>query len=234
MKVYTYFEEIRFQNQSELLKLWEESWHKQGFSPVILSRLDASKSADYQNFDSELRAITLKITNKSITKYETACFMRWLAFSTQKEEMFYVSDYDVINHSFKPIEPINKLHFMDGVCPCLVSGKPSQFRIFCQDLISMWREDPADYIQKYKHYNLKGFHDQGFLALCFEKLNKKNYAISKNRDNGLLGTPKYTDFLSKQLIHYGSYPTSIYCQKNNLQFDSLQKFRIAEKHFHNL
>ena len=156
-----------------------------------------------------------------------------MAYSTQKEEKFYVSDYDVINHSFKPVDPIDKLHFMDGTCPCFASGTASQFSIFCQDVITIIRENIDFFIKKYEEYNFIHLHDQSFFYIYKEKFNKETYELSRNRTNGLLGTPAEEDFLKKQIIHYGSYPSKIFCEKNNLENSREQRVNIAEKNYLN-
>ena len=50
MKIYTYYEDVGFKKQLELIEVWEESWRKQGFDPIVLNREDAKKSPLYQKY----------------------------------------------------------------------------------------------------------------------------------------------------------------------------------------
>ena len=45
MKIYTYYEEINFPQQKEMLELWRESWSKMGFETIVLGEEDAKKVA---------------------------------------------------------------------------------------------------------------------------------------------------------------------------------------------
>ncbi|NCV54231.1 MAG: hypothetical protein EBW59_05550, partial [Betaproteobacteria bacterium] len=49
---------------------------------------------------SEMRRIYNEITGKQINAYGMSCWFRWLAYATQADEKFYVSDYDAININF--------------------------------------------------------------------------------------------------------------------------------------
>lgn len=166
MKIYTYYENIKFKQQNELLKLWEMSWKKMGFEPIILGLKDAKKSSKYSEFCEKMRLIFKKITNKNLSSYGLSCFIRWLAYSTveNKEERFFVSDYDVFNSGkWKTSHPIkNKLHFYDSACPCLASGNAQEFGQLCDAFfdVTMKRLDVLQ--AKASHY-----HDQEFFMYNF-------------------------------------------------------------------
>ena len=123
MKIYTYYENINFKQQDELVELWKESWTNNGFDPIVLSLEDAKKSEYYDEFVYQLKALSHEVTGHPLTNYGLSCYLRWLAYSTQEEtESFLVSDYDIINKQFTPVklnEPKDRLCFMDGKCPCL-------------------------------------------------------------------------------------------------------------------
>ena len=50
MKIYTYYEDVGFNYQTELIEVWRKSWSKQGFIPVVLNRIDAQKSPLYEKY----------------------------------------------------------------------------------------------------------------------------------------------------------------------------------------
>ena len=55
MKIYTYYEEINFPQQKELLELWALSWQEMGFEPITLNINDAKKSPEYDLFVDKMR-----------------------------------------------------------------------------------------------------------------------------------------------------------------------------------
>ena len=109
MKIYTYYEEINFPQQKEMLELWRESWSKMGFETIVLGEEDAKKSPDYDLFVRKMQFIFNEITGQELSSYGLSCFVRWLAYSTveNKQEKFLVSDYDVINSGgWKTSDPL--------------------------------------------------------------------------------------------------------------------------------
>ena len=167
MKVYTYYENINFKHQDELITLWENSWRARGFEPIILTKRDAEKADFYKEFVAEITMLHQEIAGKPLSKYGLSCWVRWLAYSSQVEEKFYVGDYDVINHNFKPIEPENILHLMDGCCPCFASGTSSQFLNLCKKIIDITEQNKKEYIEIYKKRKFQHFHDQEFFCLYY-------------------------------------------------------------------
>ena len=166
MKIYTYYQDIKFNQQNELLDLWKISWEKMGFTPIVLNLDDAKKDPRYQDFCKKMKFIFAKITGKKLNPYGLSCFVRWLAYSTveNKEERFFVSDYDVINSGkWKTWHPItNKLHFYDADCPCLASGNAQEFGQLCDAFFDVTMNRLTALQAKANHY-----HDQEFFMYNF-------------------------------------------------------------------
>ena len=60
MKIYTYYEDINFNKQNELLELWKLSWSRHGYEPIVLNLEDAKKHSYFETLDTEIRSIILK------------------------------------------------------------------------------------------------------------------------------------------------------------------------------
>jgi len=166
MKIYTYYEDINFKQQNELLDLWKISWEKMGFTPIVLGLEDARKSPRYEDFCKKMKFIFAKITGKKLSNYGLSCFVRWLAYANieDKESRFFVSDYDVINSGkWQTWHPItNKLHFYDSACPCLASGNAQEFNQLCNAFFDVTMNRLTTLQDKANHY-----HDQEFFMYNF-------------------------------------------------------------------
>lgn len=228
MKVYTYHEEIKFKHQNQLLEFWKKSWERQGFLPIVLTRSDAESHPDYENFVNKIKVLHKKITEKELTQYGLACWLRWMAYAMQKEEKFYVSDYDVINHSFKPKEPENVLHLMDSACPCVASGTASQFNNLCKDFITISEENIQEFIEIYKKQKCTCFHDQDFFVIC-NVMNKPVVKMTRER-RSFLGAPQEEAFWEKQLVHYAHSLCKSYCEQRAIVFNEQERCNIIEKY----
>lgn len=236
MKIYTYYEDINFSQQNELLELWKLSWEQEGFEPIILGIKDAKKSSKYSEFCEKMRFIFKKITNKKLSAYGLSCFVRWLAYSTveNEEERFFVSDYDVFNSGkWKTWHPItNKLHFYDAACPCLASGNAQEFGQLCDAFFDITMER-LDVLQaKANHY-----HDQEFFMYNFmpqENVNaeelwiKYNMFFSRRRCEDV--APFGTDCDKKvRAFHVSHHNTTMIKDKNSEKYQNqnLNQVRLS-------
>jgi len=169
MKIFTYYQNIDFDSQLPILKLWEKSWKKQGFDAAILTPRDARQSPYYYGFLKKIRLIHKNITGYDISQYGISCYVRWLAYSTLKHtEPFLVSDYDVINKGFTAEdvkESEEKINFLDRYCPCLAYGTSLQFLDFCKDIITFSDENLEKLKKEYTAKERACYHDQEFLVL---------------------------------------------------------------------
>jgi len=209
MKIYTYYQKIEpnetrtFTGQEDLIDLWKTSWSRQGYEPIVLSLEDAKKHSYFDTLNSEIRSIFKEITNREINDYGMSCWFRWLAYATQENEKFYVSDYDAINVNFSITEPSDKLHLMDGHCPCFASGNPLQFENLCKSFINISNERIDILKQQADHY-----HDQNFFLLNINShfndsakdlMNQLNILISQDRQT--LVSPYLEDCVAP-IIHF--------------------------------
>lgn len=210
MKIYTYYEDIKFRNQEKLIDVWERSWRNQGFDPIVLSRSDAEKNNLFQEFEIKMQELHTEIMGKPVMGYGMSCYYRWLAYGgLADDEAFYVSDYDIINRSWSAREPINRLHLMDADCPCLASGTAKQMQRLCKLFLSV-TEERLDYLRGKPQ---PWYHDQEFFTFNFTSAHnakcsklKMSEGIILTRDRDWMGAtydPK--EGSTCELIHFSHY-----------------------------
>lgn len=189
MKIYTYYQNINHSLQNELIDLWKFSWSRQGYDPIVLNLEDAKKHLYFETLDTEMRKISNEITGKQITDYGMSCWFRWLAYATQTEEKFYVSDYDAINVNFPITEPNDKLHLMDNDCPFFASGTPSQFENLCKAFAEVSNERIEILKEKTNHYHDQEFFHYNFMPNLNPSANQLriDHNILMTRDRSKLG-----------------------------------------------
>jgi uncharacterized C2H2 Zn-finger protein len=161
VKVYTYYSEIHFSDQAELISVWKKSWERWGFEPVVLSAADAERHPYYNCFKEIVRDQSRR-AGFALGAYGEACWMRWLAYAALGEsESFIVCDYDVMNRNFPVPEKLpGGLVFWDGACPCVASGNSEDFLRFCKSVELL---DMECFLEAHKK-PIPHFHDQEFLC----------------------------------------------------------------------
>lgn len=55
MKIFTYYENINFKHQDEIVQLWKKSWEQQGFEAIVLTLEDAKKNPYYEEFTTSVK-----------------------------------------------------------------------------------------------------------------------------------------------------------------------------------
>jgi hypothetical protein len=215
MKIYTYHEDFGFKQQQELIRLWHLSWYNLGFEPIVLGIDDARKHREFEKFNNEMKNIcnNIKSPNKQHKvddQYVLSCHRRWLAYSTQEHEPFLVSDYDVINLNLKHNDEliknlsINKVHFLNNLCPCLAFGTPRSFENFAKDLLTK----SNDNLINKKKWDGQLYHDQEVLLqneIYFRQSNNYNFSNDAN--------------LWRKLKHYSHNYTMLF---KNMDVDKLR------------
>jgi len=186
MKIYTYYQDINFSDQNELIDLWKLSWSRQGYEPIVLNLADAKRHPYFDTLNTEMRRIFKEITNKKIGEYGMSCWFRWLAYATQEDEKFYVSDYDAININFPITEPSNTLHLMDTDCPFLASGTPKQFENLCKAFVEVSNQRIDILKQQADHY-----HDQDFFHFNFMSQNNDSAEDLRNNHKIIFTRDRY-------------------------------------------
>lgn len=228
MKVYTYYEDINFQHQTKLLALWKRSWEKHGFEAIVLGRMDAEKHPYFSEFEAKLHELHQLISNKPLGRYGLSCWLRWLAYSAQVEEKFYVCDYDVINHNFYPTQPENDLCLLDGDCPCIASGSPSQFYDLCLKFVETPNQNMEKFSQLYREHNFVHYHDQEFFSICLKQ--NRDFIKATRKREVFFGIPGEGEFWKKQLVHYGHNLCHRMCDSMNVRFDEEARCNIIEQY----
>ena len=163
MKIYTYYEDINFSAQHELIDLWKISWSQQGFDPIVLTlknALNAKMHDEYIDFVTRVH----KNIGSEIEGYCLAAQREIVAFTTIDEPSF-ISDYDVMNINFSPPDYVDNLvHWRDGRCTCFASGGSSGW----VDYINFLYKNEEKITNGCKETKLKTgqcqFHDQDFLV----------------------------------------------------------------------
>lgn len=201
-KIYTYFEELGGEDQTEILNLWKQSWEQNGFEAIILNKSNAESSPYYEEFLGGVEKIHMDICGNRLSKYGLSCYLRWLAYSTQEEsESFFVSDYDVVNRCLSPgdiNEPIDKITFLDRYCPCFAIGTKNQFLSFCKDIVLYSNQNKQFLKKEYKRKGYTSYHDQDFLSLNYGKL---DYNICSARKYVALYTKDYKTLNKYKVFH---------------------------------
>jgi hypothetical protein len=230
VKIYTYYQDINHSSQQELIDLWKISWSRQGYDPIVLNSEDAKKHFYYETLNSEMRRIFKEITNQEIGKYGMSCWFRWLAYATQKEEKFYVSDYDAINVNFPLTEPSNKLHLMDADCPFLASGTPKQFENLCKAFVAVSNERIEILKQQAHHY-----HDQEFFQYNFTAQQNDSYKQLQNKHNILMTRDRseFAGYIDPVKNKISAGPNIGYIENNNhkVVHVSHENIRILQKKY---
>jgi hypothetical protein len=226
LKVYTYYEKINIAFENSWLSLWQRSWEDKGFEAIVLTKEDVEHHPYYSEFVSSLQILHMQITGKPLAAYGLACWLRWLAYSGEAHEKFYVCDYDVINHRFETLEPSEELRLLDDDCPCIVSGTPSQFYELCKNFVSLTTKHLEDFKKLYKELQFVHFHDQEFFTIN-EHLKILDIKMSRERLD-FLSTPTAPNFWVRSLVHYNHNCTSAFCQKINIENTETNRYNVAK------
>lgn len=107
MNIVCFYNPLTFNNQltdfskdcSDLIKLWEKSWHNYGWKPIVLSLNDAKKHPRYNEIDLKNYSSNLYKYSVNDPKYLELCYSRWFAYGLCDGVW---SDYDVMNYGFTP------------------------------------------------------------------------------------------------------------------------------------
>jgi hypothetical protein len=236
MRVYTYYESIKFDNQLELIKLWKSSWERMGWDAYILNIEHAKQNPYAGEMSEEMSKIFKELKGEDITAYGMSCYNRWLAYANEKiDEPFIVCDYDIINKDLEPFQLMDKLHLMDDACPCIASGNSQQFDDLCRMIVDLSNED----LNRIKEYDMHWYHDQEFFIYNFnipfvseEELiaRKEKYNIELTRDRSFVAEPfSYNEDQECKAFHVSH--SNIHHIVENNKFDkfankSLDEIRI--------
>jgi hypothetical protein len=183
MKIYTYYENVGFNLQEEMIKIWKQSWLNNGFEPIVLNRKDAESSSLYQKYYEFIQRIHKNISGKILPEnsYFLAAQLAIVAFTTiDKKQPAYISDYDVINKNFQDKDKSVKLHWRDECCSCFASGNGEGWIRYVDFLLSE-EKTITDWCLKEKERTKRTeYGDQDFLiAIKNQGLEKNIYNMSR-------------------------------------------------------
>jgi hypothetical protein len=218
-KIFSYYTpHKRLEKQEKIIELWKLSWRISGFEPVILGEKDAKSHPYYYTFLEKLKKYyKIVMGGKQLSEHGLSCYMRWLAYSTQKEENFFVSDYDVMSTGFSPLEKYNNIHLLDDCLPCFAYGNSNLFQNLCKGFIEQ-TEERLNFMLENKYYeSFPNYNDVNFFVFnCNKQWNKKyksfmqKYKIEKSRNLNMeckIITPeqKVIHFSKRYVKEYKNY-----------------------------
>lgn len=189
MKIYTYYENINL-NHPKILDIWNYSWARLGFEPVILDEKDAKKSTLYAKYS----RVVKKLPTVNPVGFDYHCFMRYLAVSAIAFDNIIIStEPDVINYSLCPEDIIsmkigNIVQY--SVVPALHIGINLGFTNFCEQLIEHKLQHEDNYMGR-PHLS-----DQDFIARynIIQRIYPNNYVAEVFEDG----------YLTKPVVHFGT------------------------------
>jgi hypothetical protein len=217
-KIYTYYENLNDPDQEmheSLLGVWEESWKKQGFDPIILSIDDAKKSSLFNQYMDLVQEVHIEVRGGAGLKQKNPVHRYWLAaqreiaaFHTIQEPSF-ISDYDVINKRFRFDHKIDsKLYWRDECCSCFASADSHGWEKYILFLIAQ-KNNIVNWCKKhYEERNRRCFGDQDFLEAVYHQntlsdvmkvfnISRHHTKICRHYD------PEEKDFPNMEIYHLG-------------------------------
>lgn len=234
MKIYTYYEDIGFKKQPELIEQWSISWQNNGFDTEVLTREDAKKSSFFNEYYDFVQEIHVAVKGEELPddSYWLASQLEIVAWHTIQQPSF-VSDYDIINKNWKFFGGLpSKVHWRDHCCPCFASGDSGGWKRYIEFLLK--RKDKI--IEWCQSENTKTrrteFGDQDFLLALYNKcllssllsvvdISRHQDRICRHYDPDELQTYK-----RMQIYHLGHNPTWMVAQKLGYKHKDLELYRV--------
>ncbi len=186
-RIYTYFIDIGWAIQADVVELWKERWRAEGWDPVVLGEKDAQKDWRYDALKKKVFELPCRPGAKN---FERVSFERWLAFAGI-DEPGPVTDFDVF-----PIRPFPPRSFDPlPVCgdgaggPGFVVGSGADFSKVV-DAILAYEVEPDDVCEGQPHVS-----DMTVL----KKRQKDLYRIQV-----MVFTYGQQNFGTEPLAHYGN------------------------------
>ena len=181
MNIYTYYEKLD-NNLEPLVDVWRDSWEKQGFNPIVLTREDSEKSFLFKDYYNFIQRVHVSVSGDTLNDpWCLAAQLEIVAFTTICDEASYVSDYDVINKNFTSKTTETKLHWRDSCCSCFASGNKESWIEYVNFLLEQEQTIINWCLQEKTKTKRKHYHDQDFL-IAIEKigLEKNVYEMSRS------------------------------------------------------
>lgn len=108
--------------QQQLIDVCRQSWERNGFQLRVMN-MDWIERGRMRSL---FQRITLGFPTVNPSRYERACFMRWLAMAMNGGGLMI--DYDVVNVNCREIEVADSgLSLLQGGCPSVVYGTAADY-----------------------------------------------------------------------------------------------------------
>jgi hypothetical protein len=212
VNAYTYYNPVpgaiwNSRDQLELIKLWEKSWRKHGWNPVVLSEAHAKKHPRFPEF----KQIFWSLPTEYGHDYEGQCFMRYAAVSIQKQPMSLMLDYDVINYGFTPedalvatrkyLDPRLIFFSAEGRHHCGMTLGPWELFEGYAAICASWKPSQADWNDSATYH---GFHcsDNSLLVGMFNGSHQRPAWLVMD-DSGPNWVWPRTQWAESKAVHYG-------------------------------
>jgi hypothetical protein len=140
MNVYTYFDKDESLNGfSQVLDIWEKSWKKYGWNPVVLGNDVAMRHPLYELVYNHVE----KLPTSNPKKYEMSCWLRWLAMESIGGGLH--TDSDVFNYGLLDPFTAQETTILDfNRVPCAVwVGKNTKLSL---EILKFKESDGIDYL----------------------------------------------------------------------------------------
>lgn len=147
--VHTYFEEMGRPKELEILQLWEQSWKKHGWYPVVMNAQEIVHVPGWKKCVRDFEALPTINT----PAYELACYKRWLAIASRGGGLMV--DYDVMNYGWTPDMAEDQkrpdaLTFFEERVPSVVIGEKPWYKMAI-DYMRNYQPLPDDKINGQPH-----------------------------------------------------------------------------------
>jgi hypothetical protein len=205
MKIYTYHTNLEsLPQRNETLDIWEKSWKKNGWEPIILCEDDAKNHPLYFQFSSKIKSLP-SVNTKG---FDYHAFMRWLAVPSVGG--IVSTEPDVINYRLKPsdidkyleVANDNRLQCHSPV-PAFLIGSPKSYENVCEKIIKH-NIQPEDNVDGRPHLS-----DQDFSARYCDGKEVQFYRDSELCSELFDGNLFFNESLSNKwksspVVHFGT------------------------------
>ena len=189
-------------SQWQLIEVWKKSWAKAGWDPIVLTLDDVATHPRFGFFFEHFHAKPTEYGQP----YTESCFLRYLAaahYGSLRGVNIMLTDYDVINYFFPPLEPWdNELTIFCDEPPAsifcgAVMGRPHHFLDLCE-LFAAAKPDQFDW-----NVHAKMFHqdDLSLISRFFDSKTLEKPAWMVKRPGCALYD--YPSWRTSRLVHFG-------------------------------
>lgn len=189
-------------SQQNLIRIWERSWRKAGWTAVVLTEADVRSYSRFKFFAEQFNS---KPTEYG-SLYSNAVFLRWLAaahYGFLRGVDVMLTDYDVVNYGFAPraINPGKMIIFCDEPPKTIFMGAVLGSAQHFLDMAELFVAASPGQHDWNAHAGMYHQDDLSLLVRMFESktLPKPDWLIKEN-GCALFDNPSWP---TARLVHYG-------------------------------